>query len=63
MKKLRKEIDRLEVYVVKKSILDIDSFKSLFDEVAELKDRVEALEKGKTCDCKKENEDGLKDNN
>ena len=63
MRKLRKEVARLEAYVIKKSILDIDSFKSLFDEVAELKDRVKALEKGKPCECKKENEDGFKDNN
>lgn len=60
---LRKEIERLEKYVIKKSVLDMDSFRTLFNEVAELMDRVEALEKGKPCECKKENEDGHKDRN
>ena len=63
MRKLRKKVERLEAYVINKSLLDIHSIKSLFDEVAELKDKVEALEKGKPCECKKENEDGLKDRN
>lgn len=55
MRKLRKNLERLETYVIKKSVLDMDSFRILFNEVAELKDKVEALEKGKPCECKKEN--------
>ena len=61
MRKLRKEIERLEKYVIKKSVLDMDSFRTLFNEVADLKDRVETLEnrQHKTCECKKENEDDI----
>ena len=45
------------------TILNTELLKTLFDEVAELKDRVEALEKGNHCECKKESEDGIKNNN
>lgn len=59
---LRKRVKETENYVIKKSLNDLETFKLLFEEVSELMDRVEALEKGKPCECKKENEDGIKDN-
>ena len=60
---LRKRVKETENYVIKKSLMDLKTFELLFEEVAELMDRVEALEKGKPCECKKENEDGHKDRN
>lgn len=60
---LRKRVKETENYVIKKSLMDLKTFELLFEEVAELKDKVEALEKGKPCECKKESEDGIKDRN
>ena len=52
---LRKRVKETENYVIKKSLMDLKTFELLFEEVAELMDRVEALEEGKPCECKKEN--------
>lgn len=59
---LRKRVKELEMRITVQTLLNIESFNVLFDRVSELIDRVEALEKGKPCECKKENEDGLKNN-
>lgn len=60
---LRKRVKELEMLITVQTLLNTESFKALFDVASELLDRVEALEKGKPCECKKENEDGLKNNN
>ena len=56
---IRKRIERLERIIEAQKTL----FHCLFETVDELIDRVKALEKGKHCECKKESEDGIKDNN
>lgn len=56
---LRKRVKELEMSITAQTLVYTESFKVLFDGVSELIDRVEALEKGKPCECKKENEDDI----
>ena len=59
---IRKRVKELEKRIAVQTLLNTELFKVLSDEVLELIDRVEALEKGNHCECEKESKDGIKDN-